>query len=226
MRIILIILSFIVAASAQVRLNSIKTGPSQPGDTYIELDYPLIITNYVTNFFMSPPITTNILLNASGVWTNPAYRVSLQWTGGINTTCIVETSVSLVTNITNGVTIGDKWRPCSGPITNFTDTTRWTSGVPFDRAFYRIRLLSTFSAPPSLVTLGWDPNSEINLAGYRLYQGVASRTYTNTTTLGRTTRHSVPLIPNRTNFFAVTAYDNNGLESEPSNEVILESKNE
>src|SRR5438552_5844495 len=37
------------------------------------------------------------------------------------------------------------------------------------------------------VTLGWDPNSESDLAGYNFYYGPASRSYTNKLDLGNVT---------------------------------------
>ena len=70
------------------------------------------------------------------------------------------------------------------------------------------------------VTVSWDANVETNLAGYRVYHGIASRNYATTTDVGNVTDAIVSgLSPGATYFFAVTAYDTAGLESLFSDEV-------
>jgi len=70
------------------------------------------------------------------------------------------------------------------------------------------------------VTLAWDPSVSDGIAGYRVYQGGASRAYTNVIPVGLGTSNTVPgLIIGATYWFAVTAFDTNGLESDFSNEV-------
>ena len=72
----------------------------------------------------------------------------------------------------------------------------------------------------SSVTLAWDPNPGSAIAGYRLYDGVASQTYTNVIDTGAATTQAITnLAAGVTYFFAVTAYDTNGLESDYSSEV-------
>jgi subtilisin-like proprotein convertase family protein len=72
----------------------------------------------------------------------------------------------------------------------------------------------------SSVTLAWDPSPGNAIAGYRLYVGVASRTYTNIIDVGNVTTNTVTgLAGGVTYFFAATAYDTNGLESDYSSEV-------
>jgi hypothetical protein len=72
----------------------------------------------------------------------------------------------------------------------------------------------------SRVTLAWDPSPGGAVAGYRLYDGIASRTYTNIINAGNVTTQSVSgLIAGVTYFFAVTALGTNGLESDYSSEV-------
>ena len=78
------------------------------------------------------------------------------------------------------------------------------------------------------VTASWDANSESDLAGYKLYWGIASGVYTFNEDLGMTTSTSLPtsvvsqLRPfNTTWYFAVTAYDTNNNESPFSSEVSL-----
>lgn len=68
------------------------------------------------------------------------------------------------------------------------------------------------------ITLAWTASSDTNVIGYRLYQGLASQTYTTTYDAGGQTNITVPLIAGM-NFFAATAYTGQGLESAFSNEV-------
>lgn len=79
-------------------------------------------------------------------------------------------------------------------------------------------------AYPAQATLSWDPNSESDLAGYKVYYGnTTSRSYdlTRTIDVGNVTSHTVTdLIEGETYFFAATAYDFSGNESDYSNEVI------
>jgi hypothetical protein len=70
------------------------------------------------------------------------------------------------------------------------------------------------------VTLAWDPSSDPAVAGYRLYQGVVSQTYTNKLECGKTTSVTVSnLVRGMTYYFAVTDYYTNGLESAFSGEI-------
>jgi len=70
------------------------------------------------------------------------------------------------------------------------------------------------------LTLAWDAVSVPSIAGYRLYSGQFSRVYTRETDLGMTTTSSVGgLATGVTYYFAVTAYDTNGLESGFSSEI-------
>ena len=70
------------------------------------------------------------------------------------------------------------------------------------------------------VTLAWDPSPGGAIAGYRLYEGAASRSYTNVVDVGNNTTGTFSnLVSGTTYFFAVTAYNTNGEESGYSSEV-------
>jgi len=76
------------------------------------------------------------------------------------------------------------------------------------------------------VNLAWTGNAESDLAGYRLYYGETPRTqgaYTHAVTIGQkeATAWSLSLDPG-TYYFALTAYDEAGNESELSAEVAAE----
>jgi len=74
-------------------------------------------------------------------------------------------------------------------------------------------------APAHTVTLAWNSSPSGSIAGYRLYYGTSTHVYTNLVDTGGTTTATVPLNSGVTYFFAVTAYDAIGLESEFSTEV-------
>ena len=71
------------------------------------------------------------------------------------------------------------------------------------------------------VTLAWDRNTEPDVAGYKVYVGVESRTYDRVIEAGNETTCVVSgLYEGRTYYFAATAYNSNNLESDFSNEVV------
>ncbi len=92
--------------------------------------------------------------------------------------------------------------------------------------FFLVFSLAFFAAltaadAASSVTVSWDANTEPNLAGYHLYYGTSSRQYTQTVEPGQTTSANVGgLAEGAVYFFAVTAFDDTGTESDFSNEVV------
>jgi hypothetical protein len=95
-----------------------------------------------------------------------------------------------------------------------SDLKRWVGAVLLSVG------LAEYASAQSSVTLAWDPSTGSEVAGYRLYEGGASKAYTNTIDTGNVTTQSVSgLTAGGTYFFAVTAYDTNGLESDFSNEI-------
>jgi len=99
------------------------------------------------------------------------------------------------------------------------DVTAFTSdGSSAGSATYTFRVLDL---EPVDVTLAWDPNTEPDLAGYNFYWAYTSRDYAFSTDVGNFTEYTVTdLIPGITYYFAVTAYDTEGLESDYSDEVV------
>lgn len=70
------------------------------------------------------------------------------------------------------------------------------------------------------VTLGWDPSPTPDIAGYRIYSGIRSQTYTSIISVGNVTTATVSnLVVGTTYFFAVSAYDAAGSESPLSGEI-------
>jgi len=69
------------------------------------------------------------------------------------------------------------------------------------------------------VVLTWDRNPDRSTAGYKLYQGSESLTYTNAMDVGASNRTYYPTKVGSSYFFALTAYNSNGLESDFSAEL-------
>ena len=82
-------------------------------------------------------------------------------------------------------------------------------------------LFSGLEARAEQVTLAWDPNTEADLAGYKVYLGTSTGAYHTVMDIGNHPGVTVTnLSLGLTYFFSVTAYDHLGNESEFSNEVI------
>lgn len=71
------------------------------------------------------------------------------------------------------------------------------------------------------VALAWDPSADPIVAGYAIYYGTNSGSYTFRFDAGGNTATAIPgLTEGVTYYFVVTAYDQQGNESDPSNEVV------
>jgi hypothetical protein len=72
------------------------------------------------------------------------------------------------------------------------------------------------------VTLAWGSSTSVGVTGYNLYYGTSSQTYDKAIPAGTATQATVSdLQPGTTYYFASTAYDSAGNESEFSNEVVF-----
>src|SRR3989442_13414115 len=70
------------------------------------------------------------------------------------------------------------------------------------------------------VTLAWDPNTETDLAGYKLYYGLSSGSYQFSVDVGNVTSYTLSgLLDGGIYYFAATAYNLSLAESGFSNEV-------
>src|SRR5436190_1285221 len=67
--------------------------------------------------------------------------------------------------------------------------------------------------------LSWSPNSESDLAGYKVYYGIASRSYSISIDIGKQTTYTIPALNAGIYYLAVTAYDTSRNESTFSKEA-------
>ena len=79
------------------------------------------------------------------------------------------------------------------------------------------------NAPITYLTLVWDRNPEPDIAGYKVYYGLVSGDYTRVVTVipepGFRPRARIGVPSSKTTYFAVTAYNTAGVESDLSDEV-------
>ncbi len=92
--------------------------------------------------------------------------------------------------------------------------------VSITLSFFGSSALGSNSTPTQSLTLMWDPSADPNVAGYRLYEGTASKVYTRFEDTGGATAITLSsLARGVTYYLAVTAYDTSGLESPLSGEI-------
>lgn len=76
--------------------------------------------------------------------------------------------------------------------------------------------VSGFSAS---ILVSWNANTESDLAGYKIYYGTQSRTYSSPVNVGKVTGYQFNNVGTGTYYLAVTAYDTSGNESGYSSEA-------
>ena len=76
------------------------------------------------------------------------------------------------------------------------------------------------SALAAQIKLAWDANGESDLAGYKIYYGTSSKSYSGSVDVGNVTSYTLTgLTQGQTYYVAVTAYNTSGSESSYSGEV-------
>ena len=95
----------------------------------------------------------------------------------------------------------------------------------FSRSFVFLFLLLFFLLISQFVfaaqvKLAWDANTESDLAGYKVYYGTGSKSYTGSVDVGNVTSYTVTgLTQGQTYYVTITAYNSSGSESGYSTEV-------
>ena len=93
------------------------------------------------------------------------------------------------------------------------------------RVFGLVLLALVFMQFPALatttsVTLAWNPSTDSTIAGYNIYYGGASHTYTNKISVGKATSVTISgLVQGTTYYFAATTYAASGTNSPLSSEA-------
>jgi hypothetical protein len=86
--------------------------------------------------------------------------------------------------------------------------------------------ISDSSADEQFIRLAWSPNTELHLSHYKLYRDTKSGTMVYLTTINRsdTIYTDAEIIEGNNYYYKLTAVDDQGFESAPSNEVIAITK--
>lgn len=109
---------------------------------------------------------------------------------------------------------------CAGQIVNRPARITGLSGILFIVLFFSCLRAFSLTIPAGHVTLAWEPSLDTNVIGYNVYYGVASHTYSNMINVGNVTNTTIPgMVGGIIYYFAVTAYDNFGQESDFSGEI-------
>jgi len=97
--------------------------------------------------------------------------------------------------------------------------------MAYKKSFLSLLILAMlFLFPMSVIAASlkvtWSANKESDLAGYKVYYGTASGTYSSTVNVGNTTTYTIPSVSTgKTYYVAVTAYNSSSTESAKSTEV-------
>lgn len=114
------------------------------------------------------------------------------------------------------------WMGSSDYITGYGDAGTYTVTVTVsDGSLTDSRDVAVNVNYLSQVTLTWDPNTEADLAGYKIYYGTSSGNYSANVDAGNQTYHTLSnLVSGQQYYISITAYDTSGNESTNSSEVI------
>jgi hypothetical protein len=100
----------------------------------------------------------------------------------------------------------------------------WLFGGVLQDGYGAVEMTSLSTSNSAEVSFTWKANAEPDLAGYKLYIGNQSRIYSSSVNVGLTTTFRLAgLVPGTTYFFALTAYNTNGIESLFSNELMYQA---
>jgi hypothetical protein len=85
-----------------------------------------------------------------------------------------------------------------------------------------VAVLFPISLIAASIEVSWSANAESDLAGYKVYYGTQSGTYTSSVNAGKVTTQTINnLETGRTYYIAISAYDTSANESAKSNEVTI-----
>ena len=119
---------------------------------------------------------------------------------------------------------GNVWIPVTFTVTSGTTSgstsTSSTSTSSTSTSTDSTSTSTSSSTSNTIATLSWYPNTETNLAGYKIHIGTAAGIYNATVDVRNVTSYNLSnLAIGTTYYFAVSAYDTAGTDSALSNEV-------
>jgi hypothetical protein len=165
---------------------------------------------------MDDPIAVTLSGQASEVATGTPMTVAASLPGGLSNVTLVWYLNGVARATGPSFTVNTVAAPLAAGTYRIDVTAFTADGTRGGSATCALRVLGT-----GQVTLEWNPNSESNLAGYRIYTGSASGTYGTTPAWSglATTCTIAGLVKGRTYYFAATAFNTAGTESGKSNEL-------
>lgn len=109
---------------------------------------------------------------------------------------------------------------CFRPVGNRRRPQKWLQSLLFLGVCSLAVLDAKAQTTSNSVTLAWNASSSPEIVNYNVYSGGVSQTYTNVLAVGNVTNATVShLTSGGTYYFAVTAVDSAGLESQPSSQI-------
>jgi hypothetical protein len=148
-------------------------------------------------------------------------------TGGTLTWTLTETAAWLGLNIASGTTTTEVDSISASVSTSGLAAGTYSTAISVSASGsanspQTIPVTLTLTPPTTsgTATLTWDPNTETDLTGYKLYTGTQPGTYGAPISVGTTTSYTVGnLTGGHTYYFSLTAVDSAGNESQYSSEV-------
>jgi hypothetical protein len=177
---------------------------------------------------------TNLTFQAVQGGTNPASKLvnvskpnnkTTNWTASKSANWV---SVTPVTgSITNSAQVGVVVNIAGLSAGTYTATVTVTAAKGGSVAIpvtLMVTASTTTSSPPTTTStytasLAWDPTLDTTVVGYKVHMGTTSGVYGPPITVGNVTSYVLNNLAVATYYFVVTAYNANGIESLPSNEV-------
>jgi BACON domain-containing protein/fibronectin type III domain protein len=148
-------------------------------------------------------------------------------TGGRLTWSLTESASWLGLNVTSGTTTTEvDTISASVSTTGLVAGTYNTainvaaSGASNNPQIIPVTLTLSASTSTGTASLTWNPNTETDLAGYKIYMGIQPGIYGAPISLGLTTSYTTGnLTTGKTYYFSITSFDSAGNESQHSSEV-------
>lgn len=202
------------ACAGNISLNTVVTITASPaiGSTFVAWAGDCSGTNPVTTLTLVRSSTCTAQFSRSGFLVTPQAGSNGAFSPSTPQT-ILFGDRAVFTAIPNPGFVANFGGTCGGSVGSNVYMTNPISGP--------CTVTATFV--PAVTTLSWDPVVDARLAGYRVYYGNSPGVYLQLAgqgiNVGNATSYALTALGSGTYYFAVKAYDANGVESGFSNEV-------